>query len=120
MTSVLPLPCQTPALTPALQDGPGKELLSALIQVMEREEESELGVQEQMVELLRTLLEPDQAEAHKPGSGGEGSGFLDLFYDKHVGRLVATLGKAGEGLSLPPSTLCLIVELLTFCAQHHG
>lgn len=50
----------------------------------------------------------------------EKSEFLELFYDKHMGKLLAPLSAApGEPAAVPVSTLGLIVDLLCFCAQNH-
>jgi hypothetical protein len=54
----------------------------------------------QVLEMLKALLDPETLEA-----SAEKDKFVELFYDKHVGALLAALVAAGEapGGAPPPS-----------------
>uniref|UniRef100_A0A061R721 Protein phosphatase 4 regulatory subunit 3 n=1 Tax=Tetraselmis sp. GSL018 TaxID=582737 RepID=A0A061R721_9CHLO len=78
------------------------------------------GLQEQVLEMLRMLLDPESME-----QSAEKNEFLELFYDEYIGKLVQTLRvtKTGSGSSESqpsPATLGTIVELLCFCVQNHS
>eukprot|EP00898_Chlorokybus_atmophyticus_P008624 jgi/Chlat1/8763/Chrsp90S08124 len=93
------------------------------------------GLQAQLLEILRMLLDPSSMEALV-----EKGTFLELFYEEYVKHLISALetGKSpfqqhnaevsngtsenGTDLSAPlaPMTLNYILELLCFCVQHHG
>lgn len=99
--------------------------------------ESEEGVQAQLFELLKLMLDPETMDQPV-----EKSGFLELFYDKYVDRLISSISAgvrdepppfsgtpekkpAGSGGGAPTSpvpawTLVKTIELLCFCAQHHS
>jgi protein phosphatase-4 regulatory subunit 3 len=89
-------------------------------------------LQEQTLEILRLLLDPESVEASV-------NTFLETFYDNYVDRLVGTLADClgpkptsstaaadGSGVAAAPpppaspSTLNLIVELLCFCVKSHS
>mmetsp|Transcript_36846 Transcript_36846/g.103965 ORF Transcript_36846/g.103965 Transcript_36846/m.103965 type:complete len:862 (+) Transcript_36846:313-2898(+) len=84
------------------------------------------GLQEQVLEMLKLLLDPESME-----QSVEKNDFLELFYDHYIGQLVDTLARgappakaAAEPLDQKqpptPATMGTIVELLCFCVQHHS
>lgn len=99
--------------------------------------ESEEGVQAQLFELLKLMLDPETMDQPV-----EKSGFLELFYDKYVDRLIGSisagvrdepppfsgtpektstdLSRGNTGSPVPAWTLVKTIELLCFCAQHHS
>ncbi|EEH55088.1 uncharacterized protein MICPUCDRAFT_19362 [Micromonas pusilla CCMP1545] len=90
--------------------------------------EGEEGLQAQLFELLKLMLDPETMDQPV-----EKSGFLELFYDTYVDRLVTSVnagvrdepgpggGEGGETNSVVPAwALVKTIELLCFCVQHHS
>ncbi|KFM26862.1 Serine/threonine-protein phosphatase 4 regulatory subunit 3 [Auxenochlorella protothecoides] len=89
------------------------------------------GMQEQVLELLRILLDPDTMDASV-----ERDAFIDSFYEAHAGTLVGALVAAtrgggvaaesagaadtGDAPTTSAHTLGLIVELLCYCVTQHS
>lgn len=68
-----------------------------------------------MSELLKALLDPETME-----QALERNDFLQLFYDRCIGRLVESVGQAHDREQPTPAvSLAVIVDLLCFCVQHH-
>uniref|UniRef100_A0A8C6TM00 Serine/threonine-protein phosphatase 4 regulatory subunit 3 n=2 Tax=Neogobius melanostomus TaxID=47308 RepID=A0A8C6TM00_9GOBI len=101
-------------------------LINLIIEHMICDTDPELGGAVQLMGLLRTLVDPENmlATANKT----EKTEFLSFFYKhfpKHI-YAVSTVGSL-DGLSCAPSSddfqtsqlLALILELLTFCVEHH-
>lgn len=103
-----------------LNDASGKILFGELVSSLHRP--SSGGLQEQVAEVLRVLLDPDTLE-----DAVEKDGLLDIFYDGHISSLLdiivasAPLTKKGHRSQGKHSatTLVLILELLCFCVAHH-
>jgi protein phosphatase-4 regulatory subunit 3 len=108
-------------------------LFSRIVQLFVEGEE---GVQAQLFELLKLMLDPETMDQPV-----EKSGFLELFYDKYVERLVSSISAGvrdepppfsgtpekkptdparASGSPVPAWTLVKTIELLCFCAQHHS
>jgi hypothetical protein len=108
--------------------------------------EGEEGLQAQLFELLKLMLDPETMDQPV-----EKSGLLELFYDAYVDGLVASVSAgvrdepppapggggsagggeggaaggargaaAGGGTTVPAWTLVKTIELLCFCVQHHS
>ncbi|CAG9464867.1 unnamed protein product [Pedinophyceae sp. YPF-701] len=95
----------------------GRGLLSSLVDCLTHGDEG--GLQEQVLDLVRVLLDPETMES----SDATKSQFLDVFYDLHMQKLIWTLsghpcGKEEAG-TVSASTMGLIVDLLCFCVQQH-
>jgi protein phosphatase-4 regulatory subunit 3 len=77
------------------------------------------GLQEAALEVLRGLLDPDTMEGSV-----EKDHFIDLFYDAHIGGLLAAVVAAAEAppppSAPPPATLALLLDLLCFCVTQHS
>ena len=82
-------------------------------------EQSAGGLQEQALEILKVLLDPETME-----SSVEKDRFIDTFYDNHIGGLLAAVVMAGETpppASAPkPATIVLLIELLCYCVTQHS
>lgn len=119
------------ALRGYMLDASGQQLFGQLIQLLVTSREA--GLQEQILEMLRILLDPDSMDQTP-----EKDKFLELFYDEHMAQLVGALSghapppgqpavqqagqqqPAGKQVEVTARTLGLVVELLCFCVQHHG
>ena len=94
--------------------------------------QGEEGLQAQLFELLKLMLDPETMDQPV-----EKSGFLELFYDHYVDKLVASVGAGATkeedagaeptqaGLRpldsfVPAWNLVKTIELLCFCVQHHS
>ena len=94
--------------------------------------QGEEGLQAQLFELLKLMLDPETMDQPV-----EKSGFLELFYDHYVDKLVASVGAGAtkeedagteptqSGLRpldsfVPAWNLVKTIELLCFCVQHHS
>ncbi|KAL4418834.1 hypothetical protein ABPG77_004074 [Micractinium sp. CCAP 211/92] len=99
-----------------LQPGEGNELFSLLIQALLGSSSS--GLQEQVLEILKVLLDPETLEG-----AAEKDKFVELFYDRHIAQLLAALVQAAEApyAEGAPSanTVGLVVDLLCFCVVSH-
>jgi len=80
---------------------------------------SSSGLADVAVELLRALLDPETMAA-----SAETAPFLEAFYDRHVGALVAALAGCADDPppadAPPPTALAAAAELLCFCAAAHS
>lgn len=104
---------------------------------------ADAGLQGQLLEIMRLLLDPETMEQN-----ADKSTFLELFYLTYMDKLVSVLtaatpagadgkggaggagarpGSAAAGAQQPPqqpppsaSTLCCIIDLLCFCVMHHS
>ncbi|EFN53416.1 hypothetical protein CHLNCDRAFT_58505 [Chlorella variabilis] len=80
---------------------------------------SDSGLQEQVGEMLKMLLDPETLEG-----SAEKNKFVELFYDKYIAKLLATLVQAGDDpyAAGGPSanTVGLVVDLLCFCVVSHS
>jgi len=94
------------------QEGDDKDtagLLRTMIETLLAESES--GLQEQMCDVLRMLLD---AESLQP-SNKERSEFWDVFYQKYFWRVIGVLTEDSC-----PNTLVLVLDLLCFCVHVHS
>lgn len=95
----------------------GGALFGLLIQALL--DASDSGLQEQVLEMLKMLLDPDTLEG-----SAEKDKFVELFYDRHISQLLAALVAAGDtpyGPGAPAaSTVGLVVDLLCFCIVSHS
>lgn len=107
-------------------------LFSRIVQLFVEGEE---GLQAQLFELLKLMLDPETMDQPV-----EKSGFLELFYDKYVDKLIQSISAGvrdepppfagtpdrnkdplrGTGSPVPAWTLVKTIELLCFCVQHHS
>jgi len=106
-----------------LNHQPSHQLFSLLVDGLLTHDQD--GIQEQTLEILRLLLDPDSPEQSV-------NLFLETFYEKYVDQLVAALTHcltpnstaADKSKPIQPqgsaSTLNLIVELLCFCVRYHS
>lgn len=82
-------------------------------------EQSAGGLQEQALEIMKVLLDPETME-----STAEKDRFIDIFYDEHIGGVLAAIVAAGETPLPPtapkPATIILIIELLCYCVSQHS
>lgn len=85
-------------------------LLMAMIETLVSD--SETGLQEQMGDVLRMLLDP---ESLQPNVKDGANNFWDIFYQKYFGRVVDVLNESSS-----PSTLVLVLDLLCFCVHVHS
>ncbi|KAI3423413.1 hypothetical protein D9Q98_010630 [Chlorella vulgaris] len=95
----------------------GNELFALLIKALL--DSSDSGVQEQVLEMLKMLLDPETLEG-----SAEKDKFVELFYDQHISQLLAALVQAGDApysLGAPaPNTVGLVVDLLCYCTVSHS
>ena len=103
-----------------LADQPGHHLFSILIAELVSADDS--GVQAQVLDAMRVLLDPDTMD-----QPADKNNFLDLFYEKYIGSLVDAVvwphGK-GEDSDAPVDTarammLGSVLDLLCFCVYAH-
>lgn len=79
------------------------------------------GLPEQVVEILKTLLDPESLDA-----APENDEFCDVFYDKFFPKLLDVLTSdctvsPKEGTrDVPATSLSLIVDIMGFLVAHHG
>ena len=73
--------------------------------------ESESGLQEQMCDVLRMLLDPESIQPNVK----ERSEFWDLFYQKYFWQVINMLTEDSTS-----TTLVLILDLLCFCVHVHA
>uniref|UniRef100_A0A672KZL9 Serine/threonine-protein phosphatase 4 regulatory subunit 3 n=1 Tax=Sinocyclocheilus grahami TaxID=75366 RepID=A0A672KZL9_SINGR len=101
-------------------------LINVVIKQMICDSDPELGGAVQLMGLLRTLMDPENMLA--PASKAEKSEFLSFFYKYCMHVLTAPLGSVKtSSLSVccvsdnfqTAQLLALILELLTFCVEHH-
>ncbi|XP_074805581.1 serine/threonine-protein phosphatase 4 regulatory subunit 3B isoform X3 [Natator depressus] len=98
-------------------------LINVVIEQMICDTDPELGGAVQLMGLLRTLIDPENmlATANKT----EKSEFLNFFYNHCMHVLTAPLlantseDKCGKDNYQTAQLLALILELLTFCVEHH-
>lgn len=99
------------------EHGEGGALFRQLVSSLT--EPSAGGLQEQALEILKVLLDPETME-----SSVEKDRFIDAFYDEHIGGLLAAIVAAGETplpeSAPPPATLVLLIELLCYCVTQHS
>lgn len=110
--------------------GNGEQLFGLLVQILRQP--SEGGLQEQALEILKILLDPETME-----SSNDKDDFIDIFYSLHIGRLLACIldaslpsgsphgGPSGANSGeqqqhLPASTIIIILELLCYCVTQHS
>lgn len=78
------------------------------------------GLQEQMLEILKILLDPDTMES----SGVEKDKFIDIFYEQHIKKLLDTVVAGSTSspatTSAKPGTLMLVLDLLCYCVTQHS
>lgn len=80
------------------------------------------GLQEQMLEVLKILLDPDTMES----SGVEKDKFIDIFYENHINKLLDTVVAGSSPSSMQetepgvPGTLMLVLDLLCYCVTQHS
>jgi protein phosphatase-4 regulatory subunit 3 len=79
------------------------------------------GLQEQMLEILKILLDPDTMES----SGIEKDKFIDIFYEQHIKKLLDTVVASSSSTSpattcAKPGTLMLVLDLLCYCVTQHS
>lgn len=99
----------------------GESLFSHLIFCLIHRSTS--GLQEQVLELLKILLDPETMDSQE-----EKDSFIDKFYDSHIWQLMEVVSDAipsekldADGKQPPCSTtLLLIVELLCYCVTQHS
>ncbi|KAL4852743.1 Serine/threonine-protein phosphatase 4 regulatory subunit 3 [Chlorella vulgaris] len=95
----------------------GNELFALLIKALL--DSSDSGVQEQVLEMLKMLLDPETLEG-----SAEKDKFVELFYDQHISQLLAALVQAGDAPYSPgapaPNTVGLVVDLLCYCTVSHS
>jgi protein phosphatase-4 regulatory subunit 3 len=98
--------------------------------------EGEEGLQAHLFELLKLMLDPDTMDQPV-----EKSGFLELFYERYVDRMILSIcagvrdepppfagtpdragvdNARGSGSPVPAWTLVKTIELLCFCVQNHS
>ncbi|XP_073918966.1 serine/threonine-protein phosphatase 4 regulatory subunit 3B-like isoform X3 [Castor canadensis] len=119
------------------QEGEGNEvIINVIIKQMICDTDPELGGDVNMMELLRSLLDPENMLTTP--NECESSEFLNIFYKHCMHNLIAPLLSAtseGKGKENDPfeteknknspnnyqtaQLLDLILELLTFCVEHH-
>ena len=98
----------------AYLQGEGTDLFSAMVDAIH--DSSTAGLQEQCLEILKVLIDPDTMDGSV-----EKDAFIDIFYERHVGRLLQTVIAAGDPkTSIHPGTLVLLLDLLCYCVQHHS
>eukprot|EP00928_Gymnodinium_smaydae_P001812 TRINITY_DN10651_c0_g1_i1.p1 TRINITY_DN10651_c0_g1~~TRINITY_DN10651_c0_g1_i1.p1 ORF type:complete len:838 (+),score=156.64 TRINITY_DN10651_c0_g1_i1:187-2700(+) len=101
----------------AEEPGPGRLLLNALIRLMHVEQDQ--GVQSQIAELLRAVMDPTPLEQRERDS------YLEAFYERNdaMNELVAPLRELNDSAgSARPSEYAqqLVCELLAFAVTNHG
>ncbi|XP_040849365.1 serine/threonine-protein phosphatase 4 regulatory subunit 3B isoform X3 [Ochotona curzoniae] len=98
-------------------------LINVLIEQMICDTDPELGGAVQLMGLLRTLIDPENMLATTNKT--EKSEFLNFFYNHCMHVLTAPLltntsaDKCGKDNYQTAQLLALILELLTFCVEHH-
>lgn len=97
----------------AYLQGDGSQLFLALVAAVLDPEAA--GLQEQALEILKVLLDPETMD-----SSVEKDRFIDSFYDNHVARLLGAVVAAGEGGPADPGTLILVMDLLCYCVTQHS
>jgi protein phosphatase 4 regulatory subunit 3 len=103
-----------PAPLRAYLQGEGTELFSAMVDAIH--DSNTAGLQEQCLEILKVLIDPDTMDGSV-----EKDAFIDIFYERHVGRLLQTVVAAGDPKTpAHPGTLVLLLDLLCYCVQHHS
>ncbi|PSC74221.1 Serine threonine-phosphatase 4 regulatory subunit 3 isoform B [Micractinium conductrix] len=100
-----------------LSPGEGAVLFSLLIRALL--DSSDSGLQEQVLEMLKMLLDPDTLD-----QSAEKDKFVELFYEKGIAELLTALVQASEspyGEGAPSAnTVGLVVDLLCFCVVSHS
>ena len=101
----------------------GRVVFEQLIAVLS--EPSPSGLQEQALDVIKILLDPDTMD-----STNTKDFFCGMFYDNYMSRLIETLvagtpsalRQGGKPGSPPPpvSSLLLIVDLLSYCISQHS
>lgn len=95
---------------------PNHALFSQLVQTLLMSSDS--GLQEQVLEIFKVLLDPDTME--NPVEKDE---FMDCFYEKHIGGIISAVVIAAEQPSSDnapsPATINLLLELLCTCVVMH-
>ncbi|KAH7621274.1 hypothetical protein Ndes2526B_g03615 [Nannochloris sp. 'desiccata'] len=103
-----------PAPLRAYLQGEGTDLFSAMVDAIH--DSSTAGLQEQCLEILKVLIDPETMDGSV-----EKDAFIDIFYERHVGRLLQTVVAAGDPKTpAHPGTLVLLLDLLCYCVQHHS
>ncbi|XP_058880451.1 serine/threonine-protein phosphatase 4 regulatory subunit 3B-like isoform X7 [Acipenser ruthenus] len=98
-------------------------LINVVIEQMICDPDPELGGAVQLMGLLRTLIDPENMLA--PSNKTEKTEFLSFFYKYCMHVLTAPLlantaeEKTGKDNFQTAQLLALILELLTFCVEHH-
>ncbi|KAK3281899.1 hypothetical protein CYMTET_10332 [Cymbomonas tetramitiformis] len=105
-----------------LNHQPNHELFTSLVEGLLKPDED--GVQEQFLEILRMLLDPESMD-----QSVDKNMFLEVFYEEYIDQLVGALAQclvpkqAPDGKQSTPTsatTLGLIIELLCYCVKHHS
>ncbi|CAJ0946367.1 unnamed protein product, partial [Mesorhabditis belari] len=97
-------------------------LLNLLIHHMLNDKDAELSSAEQVAQVLRALLDPDNMVAHKT----EKSEFLMFFYRRCINTLTKELlkniscEKPVKDDYYTANVSCLAMRFLCFCVDHHG
>ena len=92
----------------------GKYLMSTIMDTLLLESHS--GLQEQISDVLRMLLDPESLQ-QTGGAGGKDNKneFWDVFYQNYFGKVLAVLTPDSN-----PCTLVLVLDLLCFCVHVHS
>ncbi|XP_022110005.1 serine/threonine-protein phosphatase 4 regulatory subunit 3A-like isoform X2 [Acanthaster planci] len=112
-----------------LQEGNGQEddvtLINQIIEQMICDADPDLGSAMQLMNILRILLDPENMMATVAVSKTEKTEFLSFFY-KHCMHILTAPLLANTATDMPSKDdyqtaqlLGLILELLTFCIEHH-
>ena len=92
----------------------GEYLMSTIMDTLLLESHS--GLQEQISDVLRMLLDPESLQ-QTGGAGGKDNKneFWDVFYQNYFGKVLAVLTPDSN-----PCTLVLVLDLLCFCVHVHS
>eukprot|EP00850_Spirogloea_muscicola_P020806 SM000227S07452 [mRNA] locus=s227:212947:219778:+ [translate_table: standard] len=100
-----------------LVDQPKTTLFSLLVKGMLMS--SEGGLQVQLLEMMRMLLDSDTMDVYGYKQQAEKSEFLEVFYTNYMDLLLNAITNPTSP-PLVPEIVGNIIELLNFCVQHHS